>query len=87
MQFTNNNRVEPLYFHEAQQGEALLNNLGTESRKSFVGPKIWDIIPGNIKKASSFTIFKNKIKSWVPEGCPCKLCKYYVQGLGYVPIT
>ena len=31
MQFTNNNRVEPLYFHEAQQGEVLLNNLGTES--------------------------------------------------------
>ena len=31
MQFTNDNRVEPLYFHEAQQGEALLNNLGTES--------------------------------------------------------
>ena len=31
MQFTNSNRVEPLYFHEAQQGEALLNNLGTES--------------------------------------------------------
>ena len=53
----------------------------------FLGPKIWDIIPGNIKKASSFTIFKNKIKSWVPEGCPCKLCKYYVQGLGYVSIT
>ena len=31
MQFTNDNRVEPLYFHEAQQGGALLNNLGTES--------------------------------------------------------
>ena len=31
MQFTNDNRVEPLYFHEAQQGEALLNNLGSES--------------------------------------------------------
>ena len=52
----------------------------------FLGPKIWDIIPGNIKKASSLTIFKNKIKSWVPEGCPCRLCKDYVQGLGYVSI-
>ena len=31
MQFTNDTCVEPLYFDEAQQGEALLNNLGTES--------------------------------------------------------
>ena len=38
LQFTNNNCVEPLYFHEAQQGEALLNNLGTESRNvKFLG--------------------------------------------------
>ena len=50
-------------------------------------PKIWDIIPRNIKKASSLTIFKNKIKNWVPEGCRCRLRKDYVQGLGYVSIT
>ena len=64
-----------------------VNSVKGQETLSFLGPKIWDIIPGNIKKASSFTIFKNKIKSWVPEGCPCKLCKYYVQGLGYVSIT
>ena len=50
----------------------------------FIGPKIWDIIPDSIKESSSLSIFKNKIKNWVPEYCPCKLCKNYVQGLGYV---
>ena len=50
----------------------------------FIGPKIWDIIPDSIKESSSLSIFKNKIKNWVPEYCPCKLCKDYVQGLGYV---
>ena len=50
-----------------------INSVKGQETLSFLGPKIWDIIPGNIKKASSFTIFKNKIKSWVPEGCPCKL--------------
>ena len=64
-----------------------VNSVKGQETLSFLGLKIWDIIPGNIKKASSFTIFKNKIKSWVPEGCPCKLCKYYVQGLGYVSTT
>ena len=53
----------------------------------FIGPNIWNIIPERIKIASSLTIFKNKIKNWVPENCPCRLCKDYVQGLGYVHIT
>ena len=50
-----------------------VNSVKCQETLSLLGPMIWDIIPGNIKKASSFTIFKNKIKSWVPEGCPCKL--------------
>ena len=53
----------------------------------FLGAKIWDIIPSSIKEASSLTIFKNKIKNWIPEDCPCKLCKDYVQGLGFVSIA
>ena len=64
-----------------------VNSVKGQETLSFLRPKIWDIIPGNIKKAPSFTIFKNKIKSWVPVGCPCKLCKYNVQVLGYVSIT
>ena len=61
-------------------------NNGQETLR-FMGPKIWDIIPNSIKKASSLSIFKNKIKNWVPEDCPCRLCKDYVQGVGYVCIT
>ena len=61
-------------------------NKGQETLR-FIGPKIWDIIPDRIKESSSLTIFKNKIKTWVPENCPCRLCKDYVQGLGYVCIT
>ena len=61
-------------------------NNGQETLR-FMGPKIWDIIPNSIKKASSLSIFKNKIKNWVPEDCPCGLCKDYVQGVGYVCIT
>ena len=53
----------------------------------FLGPKIWNIIPLSIKEACSLTIFKNKIKNWVPEDCPCRLCKDYVQGLGFVSIA
>ena len=33
----------------------------------FIGPKLWNLIPDNIKEASFLVIFKNKIKNWVPE--------------------
>ena len=50
----------------------------------FLGPKIWNLIPRTIKEASALTIFKNKIKNWITEGCTCRLCKDDVQGLGVV---
>ena len=57
--------------------------LGQESLR-FMGPNVWEMIPVTIKNANSLSIFKNKIKSWTPERCPCRLCKDYVPGLGYV---
>ena len=51
---------------------------------SFVGPRIWNSIPLEIKESTSLQIFKSKIKSWTPKNCPCKLCKNYFQHLGYL---
>ena len=28
--------------------------------------------------------FKSKLKSWNPINCPCKLCKTYIGGVGYI---
>ena len=50
----------------------------------FIGPKVWNIIPDSIKNSKSLSIFKNKIRNWVPEKCPCRLCKDYVQGVGFI---
>ena len=51
---------------------------------SFVGPRIWNSIPKEIKESASLQIFKSEIKSWTPKNCPCKLCKNYVQHFGYL---
>ena len=51
---------------------------------SFVGPRIWNSLPQEIKESTSLQIFKSKIKSWTPKNCPCKLCKNYIQHLGYL---
>ena len=50
---------------------------GSESISS-LGPKIWDILPTELKKIVSPTLFKKKIREWAPKNCPLHLCNTYV---------
>ena len=43
---------------------------GTESL-SFLGPKIWELVPEDKKQSESLGILKIKIKNWVPLTCLC----------------
>ena len=47
---------------------------------AYLGAKIWELIPENIKtpESAELVIFKYKIKIWVQEICSCRLCKIYV---------
>ena len=56
---------------------------GTESL-SFLGPKIWDLVPCELKRAESLDIFKAKIKQFTFSECPCRLCKTFVPNLGFI---
>ena len=56
---------------------------GTETI-SFRGPKTWDIVPEDIKKSISLMEFKSKIRKWKPKGCSCRLCKVYINNLGFI---
>ena len=51
---------------------------------SSLGAKIWDILPMELKKIVSPTLFENKIGEWAPKNCPCRLCKTYVQNIGFM---
>ena len=55
---------------------------GPETLRS-LGPKIWKILPNDIKNSQNLTIFKNIIKTWTPITCPCRLCKPYLPCLGF----
>ena len=50
---------------------------------SYLGPKICNIIPNEIKSSATLTVFKQKIR-WKPDKCPCKHCKTYVAGVGFI---
>ena len=56
---------------------------GTESI-TYLGPKIWDIVPEEFKQKRSLNSFKESIRKWVPVNCPCRLCKTYVTGVGFI---
>ena len=56
---------------------------GTETI-SFRGPKTWALVPDEIKNATSLSEFKRKIKKWDPKGCTCRLCKTYIQNIGFI---
>ena len=58
---------------------------GTETL-SHLGPKIWEIVPKDIKKFS-LSKFTKKIRKWKPIACPCRLCKTYIQGVGFMTIA
>ena len=51
---------------------------------SFLGPKIWELVPDDIKQSESLDIFKSKIKNWVPLRCTCRLCRIYLQNIGFI---
>ena len=46
---------------------------GAESL-SFLGPKIWEMRPLDLKNSDSLDSFKSGIKNWRPQECHCRLC-------------
>ena len=45
---------------------------------SYLGPKIWNMVPAEMKQESSLSSFKEEIKKWIPENCPCRICKKHL---------
>ena len=51
----------------------------------YFGPVVWDtMLPDGLKSIQNLEKFKTEVKKWVPKDCPCRLCKEYVAGLGFV---
>ena len=46
--------------------------------------QLWKILPENIKSSQSLSCFKDKIKNWCCNNCPCTICKTFIPNLGYL---
>ena len=69
------------YFYNPSNPKTVNN--GLETLRS-IGPKIWAMIPNEMKDTQSLPLFKAKIKKWVPHECPCRLCKSFIPQLGFL---
>ena len=58
-------------------------HFGHDSLRYF-GPKLWEIIPKEIRGCQTLEDFKLKIKKWNPSQCSCRLCKQYIGGYGFI---
>ena len=75
-----NTRLKPTFYNPKNPQKV---NSGLETVRC-LGPKIWSMVPDNVKNSTSLPIFKTEIKKWTPVHCPCRLCKDYIPQLGYV---
>ena len=51
---------------------------------TYRGPQIRNLVPEETKNASSFDIFKKEIRKWKGKKCPCRICKSYIQHVGFI---
>ena len=56
---------------------------GSESM-SYLGRKIWDTLPEKLMNMDNPETLKKEIKAWKPNNCPCRLCKVYIEGVGFL---
>ena len=78
--------VEPAYNLRHEKAKSIpirTVHYGTETL-TYLGPKFWKHVPDQCKSATSLSQFKIAIKKWIPENCPCRICKTYIQGVGFI---
>ena len=66
------------------QGRSIKTVICGSKNISSLGPRIWNILPTELKRIVSPTLFKKKIREWAPKNCPYRLYKTYVQNIGFL---
>ena len=74
--------------HNATFLQSFVNSApsGNESI-SYLGRKIWGMVPDTYKNIDSLYNSKMVIQEWKPENCPCRICKAFVKNIGFCGIA
>ena len=49
-----------------------------------VAQKIWDTLSDDYKTIRNLDTFKINMKKWKAENCSCRLCKVYIDRVGFL---
>ena len=50
----------------------------------YLGPLIWQLLPSEFKDLNTVSASKAAIRNWKPSKCPCRLCKTYIENVGFI---
>ena len=51
---------------------------------SHLGPKIWNMVPEEMKQKPSLFAFKREMKQCVDENCLCRICRNCLPNIGFI---
>ncbi len=51
---------------------------------SFLGCRLWQALPNDLKQSDTLSSFKRKIKAWRGEECNCRICRPFVAQVGFL---
>ena len=66
--------------------EQLIQFIMVQNHLGFLGPKIWEMLPLDLKNSDFLDSFKSEIKNWRPQEWPFRFCKRYIQQVGITQI-
>ena len=85
------NKLNPSYLHDIFQVKDISYNMRDSSKLTqpkyntkthgyrsfkYLGAKLWNELPTQVKSAVSINEFKTLIKTWVGAKCKCEGCKF-----------
>ena len=69
--------------NDAQLPKVRTTSFGIESI-AYLGNKLWQLLPLEVKQSNTLPIFKKRIRCWKGDKCNCRLCKTYIPKVGFL---
>ena len=83
--WTSRNQANHNLHHSTCFKMPLVNSVSNGTKCiAFLDPKIWEIVPEQVKQKESFKCFQRCNKKWSPTNCPCRLCKIVLHDVGFL---
>ena len=69
--------------NDAQVSKVRATSFGFETI-AYLGSRVWQLLLQELKQSNTLPIFKKRIKCWKCGECNCRLCKTYIQQVGFL---